>query len=56
MDKKYLFLFNAITDMISELEALRGGLISVQQQAEELYIIETCPHREDKKENFAYSY
>lgn len=41
MDKKYLFLFNAITDMISELEAMRERLILIQQQAEELYITET---------------
>lgn len=41
MDKKYLLLFNAITDIISELEALRDRLIAVQQQAEEIYITES---------------
>jgi len=36
--KEYLVLFNAITDIERELEALRIKLIAAQQLAEELYI------------------
>lgn len=38
MDAKYLILFNAITDTISQLETLRDRLIAVQQETEEIYI------------------
>lgn len=38
MDKSYFLLFNEITDIISDLEALKEHLQSVQQKAEELYI------------------
>lgn len=38
LTKEYLLLFNAITDAEASLNALREDLISVQQQAEELYL------------------
>lgn len=38
MDKKYLLLFNAITDTISALDILRDHLVAIQQEAEEMYI------------------
>lgn len=38
MDKNYLFLFNALTDLIAELESIRQRAIWVQQMAEERYI------------------
>lgn len=38
MDAKYLILFNAITDAISQLETLRDHLITAQQETEEIYI------------------
>lgn len=39
--KEYALLFNAITDMEQELQALRQELIRVQQQAEEMFLEET---------------
>lgn len=38
MTKEYLLLFNAVTDAIIALEALRASLIAVQQKAEEIYL------------------
>ena len=38
MTEEYLCLFNAITDAISALEALRHRLMAAQIQAEEIYI------------------
>ena len=38
MDEKYLCLFNAITDTISELDKIKHSLILIQQHTEELYI------------------
>lgn len=38
MDKKYLLLFNAITDAISALDTLRLCLIAAQQESEEIYL------------------
>ena len=38
MDEKYVILFNAITDAISQLEAMKERLIAAQQKTEELYI------------------
>lgn len=38
MDAKYLILFNAITDAISQLEVLKAQLITAQQETEEIYI------------------
>ena len=38
ISQEYLLLFNAITEAEELLRALRERLISVQQQAEELYI------------------
>jgi len=39
INKEYLILFNAITEMEHELEHLRKKLICVQQQAEEAFIV-----------------
>lgn len=36
--QEYVLLFNAITDAISALEALRERLMDAQIQAEEIYI------------------
>lgn len=46
-EKLYFYLFNRITDAISELEAGRAGaaraaLIEAQMRAEEMYIEENC--------------
>lgn len=38
MDKNYLFLFNALTDVIAKLDALRNNIVVLQQNAEEMYI------------------
>lgn len=38
MDQKYLLLFNAVTNMIEQLDGMKEQLILVQQEAEELYI------------------
>ena len=43
ISKEYLFLFNAITDALTQLEAqnygdVKDALISAQQKAEEIYI------------------
>ena len=43
ISKEYLFLFNAITDALSQIETQNYGdaketLISAQQKAEEIYI------------------
>ena len=37
---EYLLLFNAITDAEAALERLRQQLMTAQQQAEELFILE----------------
>ena len=36
--KEYLLLFNTITDLTETLERIHRELISVQQQAEELFL------------------
>ena len=36
--KEYLLLFNTITDLTETLESIHRDLISVQQQAEELFL------------------
>lgn len=38
MRKEYLLLFNAMTDLLAELQALQLAIIRTQQQAEELYL------------------
>ena len=38
MDEKYLCLFNAISDTITELDKIKHSLILIQQHTEELYI------------------
>lgn len=38
ISKEYLLLFNALTDTEEALSRLRNELLSVQQQAEELYL------------------
>ena len=38
MPEEYTLLFNAITDALKTLEALRDHLILAQQTAEEIYI------------------
>ena len=38
MPEEYTVLFNAITDALKTLEALRENLITAQQTAEEIYI------------------
>ena len=38
--KEYTLLFNAISDAIDKLEALKNELILAQQQAEEIVISE----------------
>jgi len=38
MNKNYSLLFNAVTDLITDLESLRNRLIAIQQTAEEMYI------------------
>ncbi|MFR8012225.1 MAG: hypothetical protein ACLU8W_10785 [Clostridia bacterium] len=43
MAREYTLLFNGITHMIEELDRLREELVSLQRQAEELYIGENNP-------------
>lgn len=38
MNEEYIRLFNAITDALEQLEAIKQGLMTAQQEAEELYI------------------
>ena len=38
MNEEYLYLFNVVTDAISELEKIKKTLILAQQNAEEMYI------------------
>ena len=38
--KEYLLLFNTITDLEKTLEHLRQELLSVQRQAEEIFLSE----------------
>ena len=38
MSEEYTLLFNAITDALETLEAIRNNLIQAQQQAEEIWI------------------
>ena len=40
LSKEYLLLFNALTDAENTLQQLRSELMSVQQQAEELFLSE----------------
>ena len=39
--KEYLLLFNTITDLTETLEGIQQGLLAVQRQAEELFLMET---------------
>lgn len=41
MTKEYLLLFNAVTDAIKALQNLQITLMTVQQQAEDLYLERT---------------
>ena len=38
MSEEYTLLFNAITDALETLDALRKQLMEAQQKAEEIYI------------------
>ena len=38
MEKAYFYLFTEISNLMDELSALRSKLVSVQQNAEEMYI------------------
>ena len=38
MEKAYFYLFTEISNLMEELTALRSILVSVQQNAEEIYI------------------
>ena len=38
MRKEYLFLFNAMTDLLAELQRLEATIIAAQQQAETLFV------------------
>ena len=38
MRKEYMFLFNALTDLLQEVRKLEQAIIVAQQQAEELYL------------------
>ena len=40
MRKEYTFLFNALTDLLREVQVLEAAIIAAQQQAEELYLEE----------------
>lgn len=46
MTREYALLFNGITHTIEELDRLREELVSLQRQAEELYIGEKIPQVE----------
>ena len=38
MRKEYTFLFNALTDLLAELQRLEAAIIAAQQQAETLFV------------------
>lgn len=38
MEEAYFYLFTEISNLMDELSALRSKLVSVQQNAEEMYI------------------
>ena len=38
--KEYLLLFNTITDLTETLERIRQELLTVQREAEELFLLE----------------
>lgn len=46
MMREYALLFNGVTHMIEELDRLREELVTLQRQAEELYIGEKSPQPE----------